>query len=452
MVEDLKQLKDDVWVSNVGNIYRIDTDGEKIEKSYQVANGEKMFFHKLYPHKVAYAVAKLFLNFDKTTQRVEFIDNDKTNCNVTNLKLVDRYSNELYKNVQTDAGYIYMVSNFGNIKRVKSLHEIHGDRYEFVYPYVKGSQVCYLQGRCLATDVAKTFVAGYDETKKVSFIDGSFKNCAATNLKWVEKTVSKKVCKILPIYNCEGFYQSTDLETFKIGLSKTTGLKVSQVGDILNGKCFTRLPITITNGDVFQNFQYGFGETFKKLSDFIPNVPTYPNFEISNNGTLIANDRHLVNVCNLQTRNRVNIFGMRYKLHNLVADAFIPNDKKFNSIKHIDGNVNNNSVENLQRVFVKEKTVGKTIVKYFKNGYYVTSNAEIFHKVSANELPSQVKLYETAKGDKIFTMFVDGKKSTMSVKNAVLQTFYKGFSYENNGIKFVDNNTKNLKPSNIQIV
>lgn len=452
MVEDLKLLKDNVWVSNLGNIYRIDND-VKVEKSYKIINGDKIFYHKLYPHKVAFAVAKLFLNFDKYAQRVEFIDNDKTNCSASNLKLVAKYSTELYKNVQTDSGYLYMVSNLGNIKRVKSLHEIHGDRYEFVYPYIKNnSQMCYLQGRCLATDVAKTFVAGYDENKKVSFIDGDFKNCAATNLKLVEKTVSKKVAKILPIYNCEGFYQSTDLETFKIGLSKTTGLKISQIDDILNGKSFTRLPITITNGDVVQNLQYGFGETFKKLSDFIPNVPEFPNYEISNCGTLIVNDRHLVNICKLQTRNRVNIFGMRYKLHNLVADAFIPNDKNFNGIKHIDGNVNNNSVENLQRVSVKEKTVGKTIVKYFKNGYYVTSNAEIFYKVSANELPSKVKIYETAKGDKIFTMFVDGKKSTMSVKNAVLQTFYKGFSYENNGIKFVDNNTKNLKPSNIQIV
>jgi hypothetical protein len=450
---DLKLLKDDVWVSNMGNIYRIDIDGNKVEKSYQFVNGEKMFFHKLYPHKVAYAVAKLFLSFDKNTQRIEFIDKDKTNCAASNLKLVDKFSTELYKNIQTDGGFLYMVSNFGNIKRIKTLHGLHGDTYQFVYPFVKnGTQMCYLSGRCLATDVAKAFVAGFDETKKVSFIDGNFKNCAATNLKWVAKPISKKIEKVVPIYECVGYLSSTDLEAFKTGLSNLTGLKVSQIDDILNGKIFTRLPIKITIGDVVQNLQFESGSKFKKLSEFMPNVPEFPNYEICDNGTLIVNNYNIVKICKLQTRNRVNLFGMRYKLHNLVADAFIPNDKNFNSIKHIDGNVNNNAVGNLKRVFVKEKIVGKTIVKYFKNGYYVTSNAEVFYKVSANELPTKVKIYETAKGDKIFTMYVDGKKSTMSVKNAVLQTFHKGFSYETNSIKFVDCNPKNLKPSNIQII
>jgi hypothetical protein len=45
---------------------------------------------------------------------------------------------------------------------------------------------------------------------------------------------------------------------------------------------------------------------------------------------------------------RVNIKGRKYRLHRLVAAAFIPNPLSLETVNHIDGNKTNNDVRNLE--------------------------------------------------------------------------------------------------------
>lgn len=44
---------------------------------------------------------------------------------------------------------------------------------------------------------------------------------------------------------------------------------------------------------------------------------------------------------------RVNLDGEHYYIHKLVADLFIPNDENKKYVVHLDGNVGDNSVNNL---------------------------------------------------------------------------------------------------------
>ena len=68
-------------------------------------------------------------------------------------------------------------------------------------------------------------------------------------------------------------------------------------------------------------------------------------------------------VHNVKLGTAIYINGIVYKIHRLVADAFIPNPDGKTMVKHIDGNLHNNRVDNLMWVSRSEESK-----KYFSSG------------------------------------------------------------------------------------
>jgi hypothetical protein len=81
-------------------------------------------------------------------------------------------------------------------------------------------------------------------------------------------------------------------------------------------------------------------------------IKDYPNYKISNIGLVlnIKTNNILKPFYNKKGYNLVSLFPNKknFKIHRLVAEAFIPNPENKEQVNHIDSNKNNNSVFNLE--------------------------------------------------------------------------------------------------------
>ena len=105
---------------------------------------------------------------------------------------------------------------------------------------------------------------------------------------------------------------------------------------------------------------------------WVPSV--HPDYRVSNYGRVMHWRKRLVlkQHTNKGGYKCVSLAGQNYRVHRLVAMAFIPNPENKPNINHIDGNKKNNNVDNLEwctqqeNIQHKIEVLGKTNKRYFK--------------------------------------------------------------------------------------
>lgn len=92
-------------------------------------------------------------------------------------------------------------------------------------------------------------------------------------------------------------------------------------------------------------------------------IKGYPNYIVTSNGKVYNIKTNLEKSPGKDTKGylKVDLYrsGRRrtFKIHRLVADAFLPEDPKRIDINHIDGNKHNNKLSNLERVTRSENMI-----------------------------------------------------------------------------------------------
>ena len=90
----------------------------------------------------------------------------------------------------------------------------------------------------------------------------------------------------------------------------------------------------------------------------------------------------------------IKIAGKSYKVHRLVAEAFLDNPNNFEQVNHIDGNKDNNAVSNLEWCNNKQNAIHAA-----KNGLTPSGSKSILHKLTEQQVNEIRKRY--IKGDRV---------------------------------------------------
>ena len=129
---------------------------------------------------------------------------------------------------------------------------------------------------------------------------------------------------------------------------------------------------------------------------FLPIVGFEDRYQIGNQGTVISNYTQLpmaVHICN--GYQRIGLYRKRgsvrcyFKVHRLVASAFISNPNKYPTVNHIDCNKLNNAVSNLEWTTNK-----KNIIHAFDNGLCVRNGVVLrqMEKINRKRTSKRISL------------------------------------------------------------
>ena len=106
-------------------------------------------------------------------------------------------------------------------------------------------------------------------------------------------------------------------------------------------------------------------------------IPNYYGYEVSSWGKVYRYGREIRQEANGKGYLRVDLYNengrKHFKVHRLVAEAFIPNPKGKPQVNHKDGNKRNNSITNLEWVTDRENKDHAVWMRKMMNeerGYY----------------------------------------------------------------------------------
>ncbi len=101
-------------------------------------------------------------------------------------------------------------------------------------------------------------------------------------------------------------------------------------------------------------------------------IEEFSNYQISNKGYVLNTNTNKILKNQIGSDNylRVIIKQKGFRIHRLLAIAFVPNPDKKSIVDHIDRNRLNNNIENLRWVSLSENAINRTLSK--KNKFDVT--------------------------------------------------------------------------------
>lgn len=383
--------KGNYHISNLGNV-KIIKDGVTRPIKIQISHtGYPYFYMNADRIWLGNAMLKVFFKTNSFENKIEYIDGDKKNCSVDNMKIKQKVE-DVFVAIPIDIvgekyQGLYYINNKGVVKRkLKSIKKagVFGnvETFEFVTP-IKRTNRLYVgiadKKISIANIVGKMFVDGYSEDYIIKFYDNNPMNLNYTNLYWAQP--SKKLEDKI-VYHCDNFGIYQTLDELILGLNESLNIDKTTIHNILSENVFSDLPIKLLyNGVVTKNYQHKHTEIWKDIKEF-KNYNSEYSFQVSNMGNVRKIKNHIVTEID---KRRLNINNWQPFVHTIVATLFVENPNKFTHVKHIDGNKSNNKADNLmwvQNVVHDAKYLFKPKqrekVKYFENGIYISQLKKVY--------------------------------------------------------------------------
>lgn len=277
----------------------------------------------------------------------------------------------------------HLVSNTGevkNIKRNRILKQSLSDGYYRISLSFENSAKTFRVHRL----VAEIFCEKRTDIKTaniVNHIDGNKVNNDSKNLEWVtvqENNIHARKLGLITTYRRPVLQFDMNEKFLNRYISLTealqkTGVNHTNILNVCKGKKYC-----LSAGGYKWRYE-------SKISDEVPDISNwktinnYPNYLVSFHGKIYSkySKRLIKNIPSngyYSVDIRSNGKRKRFKVHQLVAQSYIPNPENKKYVNHLDYNRSNNKVENLEWVthsenmFHASKKRYKKVVQYSKNG------------------------------------------------------------------------------------